>query len=281
MKIKLLFLFLFLGVTNAFAQQNSILVQGDYYKAYLLNEGESVANIHIVNKNKNTVTISDEKGYFQILCNVGDILIISAVNFEQKEIKIPDDFNTYQVHFIDLENRIELEEVEIKSHDLTGTLSFDSEKVPESDLSKINPDALDFTAAYGNFGYDLNDKNSGAPIVNTVPGNNIGGDVIGMAAFIAAPIVKVLGPSDLKQRVREKEYLRAREYEELTKNLPSEMLKRYGKTFFTDRIGIPENKIEDFVKFCYKDEIVGLYQDEKHLELIEILIKNKDPFLNR
>ncbi|WP_196891616.1 peptidase associated/transthyretin-like domain-containing protein [Aureivirga marina] len=281
MKIKLLFILFFAGIGNMISQEIPQDISQDFYQGYVKDGETFLSNIHIVNKTKKRVTLSNEEGYFKILCDVGDILVFSAVNYRLKEIKVGEEFNTYQIHYITLDNTIELEEVEIRNHGLTGNLSEDASNVPESDLSKINPIALDFSSAYMDLGYEINNS-QGPPKAETDPTKRVSGvNMLGLAAFMLTPIIDAVGPSDLHSRVLQKEERRRREYQELLKTLPEVLVKNYGKSMFVNRLEIPEHKIEDFIKYCYKDNIVRLYQDEKHLEIMEIFLENKIAFLDQ
>ena len=273
MKTKLLLLFFLIQTLFSFSQgflENT-------YQGYVQNESRALENIHVINKTKNKVTLTDAEGYFRIPCELGDEISFTSVNFNNLEITIDDSFQRQQVYFIELENTIELEEVELRNHGLSGTLSFDSEKVPESDYAKMNAEAVHFVMPV-DLGYSLDEDRVKAPIVSLLPGQNFGGDMFAAVGLVLSPIFLLTEPSDLRKRVKSKELQRLREYEELLKTLPKVLVKEYGRTLFVERLDIPEHKIESFIKYCYKDAIISLYQDEKHLEIMEVFLKNKKSF---
>jgi hypothetical protein len=56
-------------------------------------EENYISKAHIINKNLNTGTISDDNGYYTIKCNYGDSLIISAIGFKTVRLKIQNNSN--------------------------------------------------------------------------------------------------------------------------------------------------------------------------------------------
>jgi hypothetical protein len=48
--------------------------------------------------------------------------------------------------------------------------------------------------------------------------------------------------------------------------------------YFIKTIGIPEQKIDAFIRFCLKDKLVFYFERNRELDMMNLFIKNKIPF---
>ena len=137
---KLLIIFLTLTTLLSYSQSDRINIRGKVF-----NDTEAVEGVHIINKNSEKGTITNANGDFKISVQENDTLLISGVQFYFREILITRKIITDKLISIDLLQKInELEEVEVKAHDLTGRLLFDAASIKDT-ISKVAPAALDFT----------------------------------------------------------------------------------------------------------------------------------------
>lgn len=90
-------------------------------------------NVHIVNLNQVVGTITNKEGEFKIRAKANDTLHFSFLGYKSFKVKVTSDWLKYQDTEIELtEAAYALEEVVIKSHNLTGYLEIDVKYVPNT-----------------------------------------------------------------------------------------------------------------------------------------------------
>ena len=55
--------------------------------------------------------------------------------------------------------------------------------------------------------------------------------------------------------------------------------KDIGVEVFEEQFGIPSSHIEPFIRFCQKKDIINLYVDGKIMQVIDILLEEKDNYI--
>ncbi len=125
MKHKLLLFFLFIICIKTYSQEDR-----KFLYAEIKDKIGPIVNAHIINKNTNQGTFSNDSGEFRILAKPNDSLNISFVGYKTKTYKIKITHFGIQQNIIFLEKtNYELDEVKIRDHDLLGYLSSDSKKI--------------------------------------------------------------------------------------------------------------------------------------------------------
>ncbi|HEU0136604.1 MAG TPA: carboxypeptidase-like regulatory domain-containing protein [Flavobacterium sp.] len=90
-----------------------------------------VGSVNIVNLNKVTGSVTNERGYFQIEAAINDTLHISSIGFQTLRVRVTNDWiknGTTEIKIT--EKAIALEEVAIQAYKLTGYLEVDSKLIP-------------------------------------------------------------------------------------------------------------------------------------------------------
>ncbi len=217
---------------------------------------------HIYNSNTFKGTVSNKNGEFSILVQLNDVLVISAMPFNERKITITENIlNSNNLKVMMSEYVNELDEVIVKSHNLTGSLVNDVKLVPkDANLSyKVHIDVknIDFNA--------IPDTGSGADRGHHESANNLptGGNVLGLIVLLA----DIAFP---KKYVRKK----PRTY---TKNTPDEIRIELRDDFFIKELKVPKIHIDDFLdEYCNTKAFIDLYEENKIIECIQFLIeKNK------
>ena len=109
MRNQLLLYFLFFCALS-YAQEKKKLITGKV----LLNE-EVVSDVHIINKNSNHGTSSNDFGLFEISVVLGDTLVLSHINFNDTEIAITEKIIKQELLKVYLEGKTyELEEITLE-----------------------------------------------------------------------------------------------------------------------------------------------------------------------
>lgn len=122
------FFFLLLVTTVSAQEQMLQKVSGTIVND---NNQQAVSNVNIININKVTGSISNDKGYFEIAVAVNDTLHLSLIGFQSIKIRVTNDWLKTKTTTIKLtEKAIALEEVNIMPYNLTGYLEIDSKLIP-------------------------------------------------------------------------------------------------------------------------------------------------------
>ena len=218
-------------------------------KGRIVEAGEGIPNVHILNLSAERATITNAGGYFGIDTRVGDTLLISAIRYERKTFVVTDQMlesSGLQIEMVPFVN--ELEEVVLRPYNLSGKLDEDlinlrvEEPVTAASLNLPNAYAKKRTQAErqliearsGGSGIPLN------PILNAITGRT-----------------KMLK----KRLARDQAYLQTQEVRAL-----------YADSLFVSELKIPEIRIPDFMYYCEMDpEFADLADSEDLLKMWDFL----------
>ena len=216
-------------------------------------ESDSVQlqDIHVLNLSSLQGTITNSNGEFRISLTVNDTLIISGLQFHTLGLIVDEEIVERKTLKIELKPKIEeLSEIELKGHDLDGYFYIDTKRLRDS-LPLVSDEAVDFS----NQGYD--DPTSGNYVV---PKANL------------VNLISMVGKKKRKENKDEADLLAKK------KAAVGEMRKELGDDVFVQQMGIPKNHIESFIRYCQKKDIIDLYVEGRVMEVIDILIKEKDNY---
>lgn len=245
-RIKLiLFIALLSGFFNLSAQE-PVLIEGS-----VQSDSVQLQDIHILNMSTRQGTISNLNGQFRITISVNDTLIFSGLQFHTLGLIVDQKIVDQKVLNIELKPKIEeLSEIELKGHDLDGFFYIDTKRMRDS-LPLVTDEAVDFS----NQGYD--DPTSSNYVV---PSANL------------VNLVSMIGKKKRNENKVEANLI------ERKRQAPAAMRKELGDDVFVQQMGIPKVHIEPFIRYCQKKNIIDLYVDGRLMEVIDILIKEKDNY---
>jgi hypothetical protein len=200
-------------------------------------EEKGIADVHIMNTTAGRATISDEEGRFSIVVSLGDTLLFSAIQYKRKSLVISTSMLESSFVYISLEEFVnELDEVVVRPYNLSGDLEKDMQQLrigqvisastlglPNADVKPMmQSERLLKEASMGPFSIGMITAVPFNPIINAITGRT----------------------KMLKKRVaRDKKYL-----------LTEQVRNFYPDSIFVRRLGIPEDKIDDFMYYCEVDE---------------------------
>lgn len=194
-----------------------------------------VPDVHILNLSATRATISDANGIFRIEVALGDTLLISAVQYRRTSLVITPEILATTSILIPMEPLInELDEVVVTPFNLSGNLDADLDKLPPVNpvtafsLGLPNAEAKRFTQTENR----LNEATSGGGIV---------------------PLNPILNAITGRTKQLKKQLALERSYEKAVK-----MRAQFPDSLFVNRLGIPEDRIPDFMYFC---EVDSLFHD--------------------
>lgn len=243
MHLRLTFLlcFIFLA-TNSIAQQNTII------HGTIISENQVISDVHIINLNSSRGTISNDNGSFEIKTKVNDTLLISSIQFERKKIRITNELLSSKEIIIELVTSVTmLNEITI-SH-LTGDLYVDIKGIPEDTTPKHN------------FVYKLSD------LYKNLPDDQHGSRAAPNVGFSTSGGINILSFFDGKSamnRILKRKLSKQKQF-------PIKLRQALGDYYFIKYLKIPEFKIHNFITYCEYRNISQKFDNNKLLEIIEIL----------
>ena len=236
---------LLLGVFPVLAQE-PVLIDG-----FVESDSVQLQDIHILNLSTRQGTISNLNGQFRITVSVNDTLIFSGIQFHTLGLIVDEKIIDNRMLKIDLKPKIEeLTEIELKGHDLDGLFYIDTKRMRDS-LPLVSDDAVNFS----NQGYD--DPRSSNYVV---PAANL------------VNLVSMIGKKKRKEN-REEANLNQKK-----RQAPANLRNELGDDVFVYQMSIPKIHIEPFIRYCQKKKIIDLYVEGRLMEVIDILIKEKDNY---
>ncbi|TVZ57383.1 hypothetical protein OD91_2704 [Lutibacter sp. Hel_I_33_5] len=233
-----------------------------------------INNVHIINIQSNIATATIIDGTFKTFAKVGDTLKITSIQHQTKKYivkKTSFGFNQLKIY---LQPKIyELDEFEIKKHNLNSVLTSDVDKTP---INK-NHERV---------------KN----MVNEIKRMDFSRPIIEKLDFIESnvkptkvtvdPIQKVLEnglffgtKQSLSNGKNSKEYWDLRKELKFKKNFPKKLLTELGNSFFYKDLKIPKEKYYHFIEYCNLKEIEELYKKNELLKVIKILQEESISYL--
>ncbi|APG64607.1 TonB-dependent receptor [Tenacibaculum todarodis] len=105
---------------------------------------------HILNLNSVTGTITNDKGFFELVAKANDTVLVSYLGFESIKLKVTNDLlkgNELEIALI--EKPEEVKEVIIRSTKLIGVLEVDVKQVPTDKFTRIHINGLPQTYEVG------------------------------------------------------------------------------------------------------------------------------------
>ena len=207
-----------------------------------------LSGIHVVNTSRANAVITDANGFFEISVQVGERLRISGIQFKSKELFITQSLFDSERTTIYLDAFVnELDEVVLKPHDLSGSLT--------SDLANANlPKKINFDDV-GIPGY----KGKREEKIPTLQQ---------MALSLALVQVDVEAVYKYVSGYYRKLKLQRKQDEEFNQIL--KIIQFYGLYFFTENFGIQTEQVYDFVLACNENTaLISLFKQNRHNEVVQ------------
>ena len=255
MNKKLLFsIFLFSITIHLFSQEKKQLIRGKIQDSIGI-----VKNANVINLKTKQGTFSSEEGFYRIFVSKGDTLSFSSVQHLPKKIVVTEKILEQNGTDILLKSNIyELDEFDLKRHNLMGRLGIDTKDVPRDVQDSLLRNVMDFSNVNfkeKDFTIDEIEKVK-PPIVNTMAGS------IPMAGAGASANIPFKGSEKLWALRKELAQKKA---------FPYKILSELGEKFFFDELKIPVDRYFHFLEYCNPLGIEELY--------IKILRAESEPYL--
>ncbi|MBT8290239.1 MAG: hypothetical protein KJO93_05350 [Muriicola sp.] len=218
-------------------------------------EGKGVPDVHIMNITAGEATISNQNGRFAISVTMGDTLLFSAVQYQRKSLVISASILESSFVYVTLEEFVnELDEVVVRPYNLTGDLIRDMNGMKTEQV--VTASTLGLPNAYVK------------PLMQSerlLKEASLGPFQIGMLTAIPFnPLINAITGRTkmLKKRVaRDKKYL-----------LTEQVRNYYPDSIFVKRLGIPAERIDDFMYYCEVDEkFDSIVATDDHIAILNLL----------
>lgn len=256
-KKRLLLLLLILVIYTTWSQEKRTQLKGVVYTT----TSNPIENTHIVNLTTKKGTISNKNGSFTLFVKNGDWIEVSNLQFRSKKFRlkkgtIQEGF--FRVYLISLTNI--LEEAIIKKK-LRGVLTLDRRDKEKDTIPKIDKDYYNFSKM------NVSIK---TPLFKPLESEKLADPTMNNAPIT---IIKVkFGGSSKKKQARRNEI-------NFMKNFPHQLKDVFGENFFFVKLKIPKERYFHFLQYCSPLGIEELHKDQKHLEVLKILLKQSKSYL--
>lgn len=206
----------------------------------IFNDSLTLDNVNVVNKSTYKGTVSNKVGKFQILVKENDILQFSNIQYKTKKIKVNKTHIKKKVIEINLiQNTNELQEVIV--HNMAKSLG-----LPNADKEPLKPTER-----------KLNYINKGGTI------DKLYGWVSGNKKSLET----------LQKHLGEDEQL-------LDNKVNTQMIRNHlTDEFLINTLQIPKENIDGLIQYCIPKGIVFAFEKERYLEVVDLLIQNKETYL--
>ncbi len=256
----LLFLTCFMSVAQDI---NRVVVEGK-----IIVEGNDIEGITVFNTSSNKGTVTDKDGTFTIAVALNDFIEIRALQYQNFDLTINEDIiKSKRMRIFLIEEINKLDEVLVMTKGLSGDLNTDIESV-----KTFNPklDALYFGIKRSDE-YEFTDDNR-SEISNIAMHSQSQTMVNGLN--IINVVDQLLLPL-FRSEVKDKKAAGIAE-------VPVTAIKYYfGASFLVENFGIPEHRVEEFIRYVEDDDSFdfSLLNVGKELEFLEVLSQKSKTFL--
>ncbi|MFY9243180.1 MAG: hypothetical protein WAO74_09145 [Polaribacter sp.] len=254
LKKRLLTLIFLINCLFSFSQERNKLISGA-----VIDSIGVVKNANIINLNTKQGTFSNDDGLFRIFVSEGDSLSFSSVQHLPKKIFISKKIiENKEIKVLLKSNIYELNEFDLKRHNLQGRLGIDVKDVKRDKRDSLLRNVMDFS----NVNFKQKDftvdeiERVRPPIVNTMEGAM---PMIGAGATATIPFKYSERLWALRKNLAQK------------KEFPYKILSELGDKFFFDELKIPIDNYFHFLEYCNPLGIENLHKNGNVLEVIKIL----------
>ena len=258
MRNKLLIVF-FLFSLVSFSQKERVKI----LRALVVSDSIPVERVTVTNITAETVVITDDLGHFTIFAKEDDVIMITGVAFETKQIVLKSsDFNE-MIFIIPISEKMnQLDEVKIGPYKLSGDLVYDAKRIKVKPAFKVELEPIDWSNV------EITGVKPRAENMFMPPTSNLASvDLIKVGKLIT----NLFGSSSKKIYAEHKVDL---------EEFQIEIKKRFSDDFFEKTLKIAKTDKPLFIDFCFSEEIneKQLFEISNSLSLMEFMIVKSETF---
>jgi hypothetical protein len=259
----LLFLFLALsiGIVSHAQINEKFWIQGK-----VIDSAGVVKDVNVINLKTNKGTFTNDFGDYKIVVSIGDTVQFTSVNHRTVRRVVNNLIYTSEVLDVFMPVKTEeLDEFDLKRHDLDGYLTLDRKKTPVDRRGEAFKNTMDFSKEDMRIRYDGDfiDQNVRPPVEVVDP----------TALFVGAGAQAVI-PFKYSQRL-----WALRKNVEFRSSFPQMLISEFGEKFFENDLEIPKERYYHFLEYCNPLGIEDLYKQNRKIEMINILREQSKSYL--
>lgn len=269
---KYLLLFIILIPIIGFSQEGSrIKVDG----IITAPPGEDLEAISIYNVSSQKGTITNANGEFSLEVGLNDRIHFSALQFQKFTVIVDEGvLETKQMKIYVNPAILQLDEVIVRPHDLTGNIVVDVSRIKTA--APLVFSDISFTDL--EYGFEFSDdkssgvKNNALDKTSVLATENIG--TVNLLGFVG-----LLGETLFRNRNRSQKLTPIEEMQRGDASFVA-LNQRFPETYFSDLLKIPEDRIESFIYFIIENGFTSdLLKENNELKLMDFLEKQSKSYL--
>lgn len=237
--------------------------------------GEDLEAISIYNVSSQKGTITNVEGEFSLEVGLNDRILFSALQFQKFTVIIDEGIlETKQMKIYVNPAILQLDEVIVRPHDLTGNIVVDVSRIktaPPLAFSDISFTDLEY-------GFEFSDdkssgvKNNALDKTSVMATENIG--TVNLLGFVG-----LLGETLFRNRNRSQKLSPIQQMQRGDASFVA-LNQRFSKTYFTDLLQITEEHIESFIYFSLDNGFTSdLLKENNELKLMDFMEKQSKTYL--
>lgn len=207
-------------------------------------EDPDTKDIHIINITSNQATITSKEGEFSIPVKLNDTLVIRGVQFESQKVIIS-------------KNHITNKSIKV-------TLVVKTNQLKEINLKKRE-----------NMAMALNLPNAGKK-----PLKGVDRKIAYYKHFSIENIYYILSRNRKKDR-KLKKFIEEDKLQEHNEKVFKKIRNHFKDDFFIYTLKISGKNIDTFIEYCQIKEIIKLFEKERYLEVMDVFVKESEPFIKK
>ncbi|MEW7280020.1 hypothetical protein ABW636_15610 [Aquimarina sp. 2201CG1-2-11] len=214
--------------------------------------------IHVINKTVNLFTITDSKGVFFINAAIGDVIVLSSVQYDLKIIKVDNDiYLKGELHTTLKENLTELDDV-IVGVQLSGNLNKDLKKIEVKEL--FSPEDVGIPEYHGVREEKIVPMHRAIKFYGVAFAVDIDAVYKNLSGYYKT--LKATRKMDRENTVLE------------------EIQNFYGKGFLTTVYKLPKEKLHEFLLFCIETSTIqSEFANENHNLVLKIFSDKRKAYV--
>lgn len=229
--------------------------------------GEDLEGISVYNISSQKGTITDREGIFYIDAAVNDRILFTAIQFQKFTVIVDEDIiNAKEMTVYVNPSVTELDEIVVRPYNLSGNIVVDAEKI---DYTNVDIGLNNSIQKY-NLAPDKQTSLKGNPSLDALNQPPGGANILGLLSIIGSVFSK-----------KKEQKLSENQKPETPEIKITELEQHFGKTYFTETLKIPEDRIGEFLYFVEDDEFKAeLLRENNELKLMDFLFKKSEKFRN-
>lgn len=228
----------------AYGQKSNQIITGNVFF-----DKKAVSDVHVVNKNSNQGTITNDFGLFEISAAIGDVLEFSHINFTSEKLIVTKEILAQEIFKITLKSKIyELEEIIIEK---------------QKGIFYVDPEIMT--------GPIVNAKTLNLPYANSKAKKDDA--IVKMNSGAVVSLDNLIGALNGNNR-RKKILIKISSEDKVL----SKIRKYYTDDFFITDLKIKQENINPFLNYCFKKNIINDFNKNNLLKLTSVLMAESKSF---